>query len=190
MVPMSSRTNANGLIEWETERLRAREWTLDDVEAAFAMYGDMDVQRGLSGEVVPHLEAQREWLSAAIERSRSRPYGSGYWALERKTDRAVVGASLVKPIPEDEEKIEIGWHLAKRHWGQGYAIEAAHGAAKVAFQHLPIDRLYCVVYPWNERSINVARKLGFVQIPGIHVIYDREVFLFELPRSAEYTRPS
>ena len=44
-----------------TERLQLREWSLDDVEAAFRMYGDPEVMRFLgTGEPVADLEAQRE----------------------------------------------------------------------------------------------------------------------------------
>ena len=118
-------TNAAGPVLWETERLIAREWSEADAEAAFEMYGDIEVMRGLSGIVEADLESQGANLRKAIAAYRERPRGTGYWALVRKEDGRIVGASLVKPIPGDEEKIEIGWHLAKAHWGKGYATEAA-----------------------------------------------------------------
>ena len=177
-------TNAAGPVLWETERLIAREWSEADAEAAFEMYGDIEVMRGLSGIVEADLESQGANLRKAIAAYRERPRGTGYWALVRKEDGRIVGASLVKPIPGDEEKIEIGWHLAKAHWGKGYATEAAREAIRVAFEHLPIDRLYCIVRPWNERSLRVAERLAFVRLPGLRRYYDTDVVLLELLRPA------
>jgi len=180
-------TQPKGPIRFETERLIGREWTEADVPAAFAMYSDPEVQAGLSGITEPTIESQRENLRKVIEAYRNRPIGTGYWALERKLDGIVVGATIVKPIPGDEEKVEVGWHMARAYWGKGYATEAAQEAIRIGFQYLPVKRLFCLVRPWNVRSLRVAEKLGFERIGLTTAYYNNECVLLELTRSRAET---
>lgn len=177
------KTNANGVESFETERLIGREWRVEDVEAAFAMYGDPEVMRGLAREPEPDLDTQRENLLAAIERYRVRPKGMGFWALERKTDGRIVGTAVVKELPNDEEKVEVGWHLAREFWGNGYATEAAREAIATAFRHLPIERIYALVMPWNERSLRITERLGFTRGEATNRYYDAELIVHWLERS-------
>lgn len=178
-------TNENGLESFETERLIGREWTESDVEAAFAIYGDPEVMRGLSGVPEPNIESQRENLLAAVERYRERPKGMGFWALERKSDSRIVGGAIVKAIPEDEEKIEVGWQLGREFWGQGYATESARKAIEIGFRHLNIDRIYALVRPWNERSLRVTERLGFIRGEITHRYYELELIEHWLDRPCE-----
>ena len=55
------------------------------------------------------------------------PDGYGSWPLFERESGALVGAVLLKPLPEAEE-IEVGWHLARAAWGNGYATESGKAA--------------------------------------------------------------
>ena len=62
---------------YESERLTARLWTLDDVEAAFAMYGDAETMRFIGdGATQPDLAAARVLLSEVLKRNAQRPTGA------------------------------------------------------------------------------------------------------------------
>lgn len=176
------RTNAAGLAPFETERLLGREWLESDVEAAFALYGDPEVMRGLAAPPTADLESQREWLAKAVAAYRERPFGTGFWALERKEDGRIVGAAVVKPIPGDEERIEVGWQLAREFWGHGYAAEGAREAIRIAFRALPLEVIYALVLPWNERSLKVAARLGFVRGETTTAYYNAELVVHTLSR--------
>lgn len=178
--------NGGSLPRFETERLIGREWTEADVEAAFAIYGDPEIQAGLAGTPEPSLESQRANLLKAIEAYRARPKGTGFWALERKSDGAVVGATVVKPLPNGDGKVEIGWQTARAHWGQGFATEGARAGLSLAFERLPIDRMYCLVKEWNTRSQRVAEKLGFRRVGPTTEYYDMELILFDLERGQAF----
>ncbi|MGH8128100.1 MAG: GNAT family N-acetyltransferase [Gammaproteobacteria bacterium] len=56
---------------------------------------------------------------------------------------------------------DIGFALLERHWGQGYAVEAARAVMTHAEQSLGILSFSAVVIPTNERSAKVLGKLGF-----------------------------
>jgi RimJ/RimL family protein N-acetyltransferase len=63
--------------------------------------------------------------------------------------------SPVKELPE------IGWVLAARAHGKGYATEAARAAIAWGDDHFSLSRTTCIVSPDNLRSIRVAEKCGY-----------------------------
>jgi ribosomal-protein-alanine N-acetyltransferase len=163
----------------ETERLIARKWVIEDAEAAFSIYGDPEVMRFLgSGQPPENVEKMGESLSRIIERDKDSVYGS--WALELKETGEVVGAVLLKPLPESKN-IEVGWHLAQRHWGKGYATEAARAAVAYGFE-LGLDTIYAVVFPENTRSLAVTSRLGMEPMGRSTDYYGKELELFQLKR--------
>ncbi len=66
--------------------------------------------------------------------------------------------SLYQPDPWPG--IELAWALAREHWGQGYAPEAASTVRDWAFITLRLPRLVSVIIPENRPSIRVAEKIG------------------------------
>ncbi|MCA1824267.1 MAG: GNAT family N-acetyltransferase, partial [Frankia sp.] len=113
---------------FETGRLRARDWSLDDAEPAFGIYGDPEVMRYLGSAPNPARDVadQRERLARRI--AQESPAGLGVWALDRRADDVLVGAVILNPFPDIEPtEVEVGWHLGRAYWGNGYATEA--GAA-------------------------------------------------------------
>jgi RimJ/RimL family protein N-acetyltransferase len=85
--------------------------------------------------------------------------GYGAWAVERKSDSAMVGrVGMINP--EGWPGLEIGWTLGKAAWGKGYATEAAAAALRYAFLTQPVDRLISNIDPENVASQAVANRLG------------------------------
>jgi ribosomal-protein-alanine N-acetyltransferase len=78
----------------------------------------------------------------------------------------VVGDALLQPVPRPAGEIEVGWHLARAHWGRGYATEAGVRLVSHAFDILGVDVLIADIAPHNERSGAVARRLGMTLRPG------------------------
>jgi RimJ/RimL family protein N-acetyltransferase len=168
---------------FETERLRAREWRLDDAEAAFPIYADPDVVRYLGPAPMPvaSLDEQRERIARWIA-SNAALAGTGFgtWALETH-DGTLVGLSVLRPLPGAEE-VEVGWHLGTAHWGRGYATESARAAIERGFTTCGLDVVYAVVVRENEPSIAVTRRLGMRHEGSTDRFYDRELELFSIRR--------
>ena len=153
---------------FETDRLYARPWNSDtDVEAAFALYGDPEVMRylGANPQVVPCLDDQKARLQKIEEMMLTKTDHTGFWALVRKEDDQVIGAILFKELPDGDNNptgdYEIGWHLAKDYWGNGYATEAAQAVLQHIKTHRPdIKTVHAVAYPQNTKSLAVMRRIG------------------------------
>lgn len=139
----------------ETERLLMREWRASDFETFASVYADAEVTRFLGG-VMERNDAWRA-LASGIGHWALRGYGT--WAVERKSDGALIGrVGLINP--EGWPGLEVGWTLNKPYWGGGYATEAAKAALRYAFLTQPVDRMISCIDPENTSSQAVAKRIG------------------------------
>jgi RimJ/RimL family protein N-acetyltransferase len=174
-----------------TPRLVARDWTAEDAQAAFDIYGRDEVMRWLGTQPrrpMASLDQMRERLDRMIARGEDQP-GYGLWALELRGTGQVVGAVLMQPLPGGDGEVEIGWHLNPDHWGRGYATEAGRGAIGLAFGpdqagqvRIRLDRVVAVVDPDNARSQAVCRRLDMNHLGQTDRYYGLTLELFELSR--------
>jgi RimJ/RimL family protein N-acetyltransferase len=142
--------------ELETERLVLRGWRVEDLDAYRAMLNDPEVDRWLGNE---HLSVTQAWRHMAATVGHWTLRGYGLWAVTEKETGALVGR--VGPwFPAGWPDLEIGWTLAREHWGKGYALEAARASARYAFDELGAEHVVSLIEPTNERSIRVAERLG------------------------------
>jgi RimJ/RimL family protein N-acetyltransferase len=170
---------------FRTDRLTARDWTHDDVAAAFAIYGRDEVMRWLGAQPrrpVGSLQEMTERVEAMAERAAARPE-YGLWPLELRDTGEVVGAVLLQPLPGSGDIVEIGWHLNPEYWGHGYATEAGRGAVALAFGPRELDRVVAVVDPGNYRSLAVCKRLGMTHLGQTSEYFDLTLELFELLRT-------
>src|SRR4029453_18661253 len=62
--------------------------------------------------------------------------------------------------PEGWPGLELGWMLARSHWGRGLATEGARAALAFAFGVVEKPHIIGLIAPENTASIRVAEKLG------------------------------
>ena len=141
----------------ETPRLRLRRFRGEDHDAYAVMCADPEVMRYLGTGVT--LTRSEAWRSIATMLGPWQLLGYGMWAVEERD-----GGSLVGRVgfldPPGWPGFELGWVLARPHWGKGYAIEAARVALDYAFGPLGRERVLSLIRPDNHRSIRVAERLG------------------------------
>lgn len=147
----------------ETERLLLRGWLETDFEELAAMHADPRVMQFLG----PVQERGDAWGSLAGMVGHWVLRGYGKWAVERKSDGALLGrVGLINP--EGWPGIELGWTLGHAYWGQGYATEAAIAGLDYGFAALPVERILSCIDPANVASQNVAKRLGAIK--GAHQV--------------------
>jgi [ribosomal protein S5]-alanine N-acetyltransferase len=141
----------------ETARLRLREFVPQDADALLAVLGDPVAMQyypaAFDGQGV------EEW----IERNRSRYESDGYglWAMLLKDSGELIGdcGCFLRDVAGRDE-IEIGYHVRRDLWGNGYATEAAQACMQYAFTKLGVDCVISLIRPENVQSIRVAEKNG------------------------------
>ena len=137
---------------------------LDDADACFAVYGDPEVTRYVitGGHTFPDVEFVKQQLrEGMLAPLPDRHFG--FWAIERREDGNVVGTAALVPVDGAPGEYEIGWHLAKTYWGQGYAFESGVGLLQYGFGEVELDEILALAHPENERSVRACRRLGMVE---------------------------
>ncbi|MEL7190143.1 MAG: GNAT family N-acetyltransferase [Pseudomonadota bacterium] len=137
-----------------SERLLLRPIWPEDWPAIKAGIADLQVLRHLASAPYPYHDKDAQEFTR-------RPIAPGCvrFLVTRAVDAEVLGTIGIDLSPTGEP--ELGYWIARAHWGHGYATEAGLGAIKVA-QVLGHNRLIASHFVDNPASGKVLRKLGFV----------------------------
>lgn len=153
--------DAAALPTLEGERLRLRWLSERDVPALVAVFGDPEVMRYWAGPAVDDEAGARGLLAEIRDHFRART--TFRWGIARRADDGVVGTVSLYQLDFANRRSEIGFALARAHWGQGYAREAVTLAIRFAFEALDLARLEADVDPRNGASLRVLERLGFAR---------------------------
>jgi RimJ/RimL family protein N-acetyltransferase len=147
----------------ETARLRLRGIRETDLDPWAAVMAEESVVRHLGGTPQTREESWRRLLGGA---GAWALLGYGYWAVERRSDGALMGIAGLADFKRDmrpsiEGMPEAGWIFAPAGQGQGFATEAVNAALAWAETALPGREIAAIIDPANGPSIRVAEKCGF-----------------------------
>ncbi len=143
----------------ETPRLILRDWKDSDSRIFIEMNHDKNVM-----EFFPSLLTEEETF-AMIERIKKfiAENNFGLWAAERKDTKefiGFVGLSIPRFQADFTPCVEIGWRLAHKHWGYGFATEAANACLDYGFNILKLNEIVSFTSVLNIKSMNVMKKIG------------------------------
>jgi RimJ/RimL family protein N-acetyltransferase len=156
-------------VRLETERLVLRRPRRDDLDAYAGLFSDPEVVRYIGGVTKTRAES-----AEAIDRMLRHwdEQGVGLFSAVRKEDERVLGhvgflvwdtatwQNAMHQRPGESVETEIGWALAREHWGHGYATEGATAVRDLALGELGLRRVISLIQRGNEASVRVALKLG------------------------------
>ena len=148
-----------------TPRLHLRRWRDEDLPAFAAMNADPRVMEFFAA---PLDRAESDALAARIRGHFDRR-GFGLWAVEVTGVADFIGfVGLCVPGFEAHFTpcVEVGWRLARDHWGRGYATEAARAALDFGFRHLALTEIVSFTVPANRRSRAVMERIGMTRTPA------------------------
>jgi RimJ/RimL family protein N-acetyltransferase len=147
-----------------TDRLLLRRWRHDDRAPFAAMNADPEVRAFLQGTIGrQESDAFIDAIEAHWDAERW-----GLWALEVVDSGAFIGHTGLWPADflPGGPAVEVGWRLARHHWGHGYATEAARAALRFGFEELGLEEIVSFTVPQNVRSIRVMERLGLARYPA------------------------
>jgi len=163
----------------ETERLVLRMFREDDLEQYARICADPEVVRYLGdGQTLNRVEAWRQ-MATIVGHWQLRGYGP--WAVEERESGRLVGR-LGFFNPEGWPGFELGWVLAREHWGKGYATEGARRALAYAFAEMGREHVMSLIHPDNGASIRVAERLG-ERLEGRTELFGHEVLVYGIDRA-------
>jgi RimJ/RimL family protein N-acetyltransferase len=153
------------ILELASARLLLRQWRDGDLAEFAAMCADPQVMRYFPAPL------SRSESAALIGRVRDHfaEHGFGLWALERKDTSQFIGFTGLGVVGFDapfSPAIEIGWRLAREHWGLGYASEAAWTALRCGFDRLVLSEVVSFTSVSNLPSQKVMQAIGMHHDPA------------------------
>ena len=147
----------------ETERLILRELLEEDEEALFELDSDPEVHRYLGNHPVQTMEQIR--LVIAFIRQQYEDNGIGRWAVVEKSSGKFIGWSGLKFFRDEvnghQDFYELGYRFMKKHWGKGFATEAAKASVQYGFKELKLNEVFAMTDVNNTASKHVLDKTGF-----------------------------
>ena len=159
----------------ETERLIITEFTPDMAQVVQENSMDDDNRRFVPDEVWETVEEAEETLEFLISRYGSFDGPLVYPIIVKKTNDNV---GYVQLCPIDDGKWEIGYHIAKKYTGNGYATEAVKAFLPVIAEQAGISEVYGICLAENAASLAVMRKCGFENLftgIGLYQGAEREI---------------
>ncbi len=152
-------------LKLQSARLVLRPWRDDDLPAFAALNADP--------EVMAHFPAclSRAESDGVVARIRQHfaQEGFGAWVLERRDNGQFIGVCGLQRVGDDlpcAPAVEIAWRLARAHWGQGLAREAAAAALQYAFTALNLPQVVSFTTLHNLRSQRLMQALGMQHQPN------------------------
>lgn len=142
----------------ETERLIIAEFTLDMARTVQMNSVDEDNRRFVPDEVWETVEEAEGTLEFLISRYGTSEGPFVYPVIVKGTQDNV---GYVQLCPIDDGNWEIGYHIARRCTGKGYATEAVKAFLPVISRLVGASEIYGICLEENKASQAVLRKCGF-----------------------------
>ena len=145
----------------ETKRLILREYTYSDFDGLRNIIGDAETMKFYA---CPYDEnGVKRWLDWCINSYREN--GFGLWAIELKESGEFIGDCGISLQNIDGEILpEIGYHINKKYWLNGYAKEAAGAARDWLFENTEYESAYSYMNRENVASYSTASSIGMTKI--------------------------
>lgn len=161
-----------------TERLVLRHLEQRDFDALYALFNDPEVMRYYPS--TRNRKETQEWLDWVF--NQYERYGYGLFAVEHVDTGEFVGqVGIIRQDWDGRPDLEVGYMLARKFWGHGYATEAARAARDYAFAHFHPDRVVSFIRPENLPSQAVAKRNGMRILKRIkHPRFDMEIDIWGL----------
>ncbi len=144
----------------DTQRLRLREFSFDDDIFILELLNEPGFLRFIGDKGVRTVSDARDYLEKGpMESYRRNGFGLYAVCARGMETMAPVGmCGLVKR--EGLHDPDIGFAFLARHWGKGYAVEAAGAILEHGTRVLQLPRIVAITSPDNMGSIRVLEKIG------------------------------
>jgi RimJ/RimL family protein N-acetyltransferase len=147
-----------------TERLILRAPQKSDTAQLAGLADNIKVAAMITGMPHPYTGADAEtFIRRAAEPDRT---GCTYAVTSKQTNSVLGCAGLTF---DKDNRLQLGFWLGEPHWGCGFATEAAHALADLAFDSIKVARLHTRCRVSNSASRRVIEKCGF-QFTGIGML--------------------
>jgi RimJ/RimL family protein N-acetyltransferase len=163
----------------ETERLKIRKFTHDDLPWLIEMRVRPEVNKYLGGTKLQNPEAITRRMDFYFDCYAK--FGFGQCVMASKETDQIVGVSGLQPL-EDTGEIEVGYSLYPQFWRMGFGYECAHAWLTYGFETAGLERIVACADKENTGSWRIMEKCGMTY-EGIQEHYGMPVVVYAISKS-------
>ena len=145
----------------ETERLVITDFSADMAYDVHANSLDEDNRKFVPDEVFETVEEAHDTIGFLMSQYGRFEGPLAYPVLMKDSGKNI---GYVQLVPLDGGIWEIGYHIAEKHTGNGYATEAVRAFLPVMAKAVGCDKVYGICLKDNTASRHVLEKCGFVPV--------------------------
>lgn len=161
----------------ETDRLVTRFLTLDDVSIWTKFLSDKEaIEFFPKTHFVTPEDHSVFWINKQLGRYKENRYGLQA-LIHKETGEFIGQCGLLLQEVDGIAELEVGYHIFKKHWGKGYAIEAAKAFKLYGLKNKQANSIISIIHSDNIRSQKVAIKNGMKKEKE-SVWLDLDVYIF------------
>ena len=139
-----------------TERLRLEPITRAHASDLLTLHTDEGVAQWYGARSADDVQrfatdAERAWTTGGVHK---------WMAYDRATGELVGRGGLSRVYVDGAQRLEVGWAVRDRFWGQGFASEIGRAALAFAFDDLDAEEVVAYTEPHNARSRAVMERIG------------------------------
>ena len=150
----------------ETERLRVREMTVEDLKSLYLLYDDEQVQKFV-GLLYEDPDEELAYMEQYIETVYPF-FGYGMWIVEEKETGMTIGRAGFN-FREFYEGMELGYLIGKEFRNKGYATEVCRAIVDYVKEEFHPDEIRSLTTKDNSSSKKVLEKVGFRYIEDVEL---------------------
>lgn len=169
----------------ETKQIVLREFSMDDLSSWHQVLSDQETMQYYPSAF--DLNKTRCWITWNLE-NYSR-YGFGLWAVILKETQEFIGdcGITMQNIYNDGNLFpEIGYHIDKRFWNNGYATQASGACLKYMFECTEYNEVFAYQKWTNMPSRKVAEKIGMLLRDEYDCDKNTKTTVYSITRSEYY----
>lgn len=158
-MPPRADVDADRLPTLVAPRLHLRWMEPADLDDLYGVFSDPDVTRYWS-----HLPWTTPDEASIYLEAIHQGFQQGnlfQWGIALRGDDRIIGSTTLYEIDLAQGRAELGFALARDHWGRRYAHEALTVLMTHAFEALGLRRIEADVDPRNLPSLRTLEALGF-----------------------------
>ncbi len=148
---------------FKTERLSLLPLGIEHEEALWEMFSDPEFVRYVPFDLATDREAAKEKFYGQINGGERFKFHLGVeWKTSPPKGNKTIGFAMCRPT-EDGERMEIGYCVGRKYWGQGLGTEITRVLVNEVAMEMAAKKpdLTAKIHPSNIGSIKVAEKCGF-----------------------------
>ena len=171
---MANETNVTLVLE--TERLRLRQFTLDDTKFIIELLNSPGWVEFIGDRNVKTEEQAIQYLQNGPMKSYLEN-GYGLSLVETKDGQPIGMCGIIRRA--NLEHPDIGFAFLTEFIGKGYGYEIATATLNYAIHNLKLPKIVAITVPHNIKSIKLLEKIGMKFVKRFTNENGEELFLYE-----------